>query len=161
MAKDKAEGKKRGILEKITKWLCNHMLATSLVAGLIGAVIEVEREILSMWTPFNNETISKVMQYFWKDGRWMWALALAFAYSIWTIAIACLIEGFKENTSQNKHNIKLNFLHRKDEGITSVEYEGDLVTLIIKDDGLSVVTKGTEQQVFDGEVNISPSDVPV
>lgn len=156
MAKSKAEGKKEGNWKK---WIGRFLLV--LLAGFAGAIIEVEREILSMWTPFNNETISKVMQYFWNDGKWMWTLALAFGYCIWTIAISCLVAGFQENTSPNKHNIKFNFLHRKNEGITSVEYEGDKVTLIIKDDGLSVTAKDTEQQVFDGEVNISPSDVPV
>ena len=148
MAKNKAEGKKGGVLEKITKLCCKHMLATSLFAGLVGAVIEVERETVP-------DLCSSVR------GKIICICGLAFAYSIWTIAISCLVAGFQENTSQNKHSIKLNFLHRKDEGITSVEYEGDLVTLIIKDDGLSVVAKETEQQVFDGEVNISPSNVPV
>ena len=143
MAKSKAEGKK-GV--KLKKWIGR--LGLVLIACIVGAVIEVEKD-------FASEQLSP------NDGKWGWILLLAFGYCIWTAAISCLIEGFKENTSQNKHSIKLNFLHRKDEGITSVEYEGDLVTLIIKDDGLSVVTKGTEQQVFDGEVNISPSNVPV
>lgn len=137
------KGKKEGNLKK---WAWRLVLV--LIACIVGAVIEVEKD-------FASEQLSP------NDGKWGWILLLAFGYCIWTAAISCLIEGFKENTSQNKHSIKLNFLHRKDEGITSVEYEGDLVTLIIKDDGLSVVTKGTEQQVFDGEVNISPSNVPV
>lgn len=137
------KGKKEGNLKK---WAWRLVLV--LIACIVGAVIEVEKD-------FASEQLSP------NDGKCGWILLLAVGYCIWTAAISCLIEGFKENTSQNKHSIKLNFLHRKDEGITSVEYEGDLVTLIIKDDGLSVVTKGTEQQVFDGEVNISPSDVPV
>lgn len=126
------------LIEKITKykkggnwkrWILRIFFL--IVACVSGAIIEAEKiYVPEIFTSTAGKIICSVL--------------LSFTFCLWSVAVSFLVAGLQENG----HGSKLSFLHNKCEGITSIEYAGEIKVVIIADDSLLVTTEGTEQQIL-------------